>query len=564
MVNSENIKLTISILASNRKDTIPKCLESLRPLLEQVSSELIITDTGCDEDLVAYMKNYTDNIVKFEWCNDFAAARNVGLRLARGQWFMYIDDDEWFEDVSELIQFFNSDESEKYVAASYVVRNYKSLKGDTYSEGVVGRINRMYDGIEFVGKVHECIERMDGKTKQCTSYVHHYGYVFADEEKKKQHFERNTRLLEEEVANNPIDARNYAHIYQEYRLVNEPDIALEYALKALDNVDESVKGNKISMCSTYVCILWAYTRKNEYENVIRWGEDFMETKPMTGITQAAMNAYMANGYIHLEKYNEAKECTDKYLKLREVYEQDKERYYKELGPMLNDTFGDIQIGRAINSGLKAAIYTNDLGKVFEYILSFDWHRNVYMEDENTIEDMVKLVIEEKENTVLHKECIKAFGKIFTNVGISKVLLKVISEYKSRNMDEYTYLCDIMARVAGQVGYREMADIISTYKANKVDELLELYITVLSAETLAFSMDREFYQIALEKNIPIESMIECIDIAMWRMRVGKWIAKARNKEIIQCKKYMDKLISNDSIYMKIFEEEIVNELEKRKK
>ena len=100
--NGTQIKLTISLLVSNRKDTVSKCLESVRPLLEQVDSELIITDTGCDEDLVAYMKKYTDNIVRFKWCNDFAKARNVGLKMAKGQWFMYIDDDEWFENVDEF------------------------------------------------------------------------------------------------------------------------------------------------------------------------------------------------------------------------------------------------------------------------------------------------------------------------------------------------------------------------------------------------------------------------------------------------------------------------------
>ena len=50
-------KLTMSILASNRKDTIPKCLESIKPLLEKVDSELIVTDTGCDEDLLEILEN---------------------------------------------------------------------------------------------------------------------------------------------------------------------------------------------------------------------------------------------------------------------------------------------------------------------------------------------------------------------------------------------------------------------------------------------------------------------------------------------------------------------------
>ena len=37
--------LTISLLVSNRKDTIRKCMESIRPILEQLPSELIAIDT---------------------------------------------------------------------------------------------------------------------------------------------------------------------------------------------------------------------------------------------------------------------------------------------------------------------------------------------------------------------------------------------------------------------------------------------------------------------------------------------------------------------------------------
>ena len=33
---------------------------------------------------------------EFKWCDDFAKARNAGLEKCTGEWFMYIDDDEWF------------------------------------------------------------------------------------------------------------------------------------------------------------------------------------------------------------------------------------------------------------------------------------------------------------------------------------------------------------------------------------------------------------------------------------------------------------------------------------
>ena len=54
------------------------------------------------------MRKYTEKIVPFTWCNDFSKARNAGLEQATGKWFLYIDDDEWFEDPSEIISFFKS------------------------------------------------------------------------------------------------------------------------------------------------------------------------------------------------------------------------------------------------------------------------------------------------------------------------------------------------------------------------------------------------------------------------------------------------------------------------
>ena len=84
----ENKILTISLLVSNRKDTIRKCMESIRPLLEQVPSELIVVDTVGEENSdgsLAIAREYTDKVVYFEWCDDFSAARNAGLKEASGE-----------------------------------------------------------------------------------------------------------------------------------------------------------------------------------------------------------------------------------------------------------------------------------------------------------------------------------------------------------------------------------------------------------------------------------------------------------------------------------------------
>ncbi len=64
-----------------------------------------MTDTGCDTEVRNLIQRYSDNIIDFNWIQDFAA-RNAGLMRAKGLWFMYLDDDEWFDDTTDIIDFY--------------------------------------------------------------------------------------------------------------------------------------------------------------------------------------------------------------------------------------------------------------------------------------------------------------------------------------------------------------------------------------------------------------------------------------------------------------------------
>ena len=160
--------LTISMLVSGREETTEKSLISLQPLREQLGAEIILTDTGCRPEYIEKIRGLADKILTFTWCNDFAKARNLGLEAANGQWFMFIDDDEWFEDVTEFINFFNSNEKDKYGFAKYIVRNYHNMEGTEWSDSVAGRMFRILEGTKFVDVVHERPENIIGPTKNFT------------------------------------------------------------------------------------------------------------------------------------------------------------------------------------------------------------------------------------------------------------------------------------------------------------------------------------------------------------------------------------------------------------
>ncbi len=221
-VSGPKIKLTISLLVSNRIDTIRKCLSSIKPLLDQLPSELIVVDTVGEENSdgsLAVAREYTDHIVRFEWCNDFAAARNAGLKQAKGEWFLYLDDDEWFEDVTPILDFLKTDDG-TYRSCFYNQRNYNDLTGTVYADAAVGRMVRRSEHTVFKNKIHEFLETYI-PLKELDCFVHHYGYVYGSNAERIAHSRRNIAPLLEMLKENPKDLRTIVQLCQEYYAIRE-------------------------------------------------------------------------------------------------------------------------------------------------------------------------------------------------------------------------------------------------------------------------------------------------------------------------------------------------------
>ena len=56
-----NIQLSVSLLASDRPAALERCLDSLKPLLMQVPSELIVIVTGTDARVREIASKYTNH-----------------------------------------------------------------------------------------------------------------------------------------------------------------------------------------------------------------------------------------------------------------------------------------------------------------------------------------------------------------------------------------------------------------------------------------------------------------------------------------------------------------------
>ena len=200
----DGIVLSIGMIVKNEEKHLDNCLSALKKLMDQISCELIIVDTGSTDRTKEIAYKYTDQVYDFEWIDDFSAARNFGLEKAKGKWFMFLDADEYLdEDCSQLVTFFQHPEVyEKYNSGTYIVRSYlNSGTGETCDFQAV-RIVRLTDAISFEGKIHECVPCYIPVINFDTVF-HHHGYSANDPYYLQKRNERNLPLLLEEFEQDP-------------------------------------------------------------------------------------------------------------------------------------------------------------------------------------------------------------------------------------------------------------------------------------------------------------------------------------------------------------------------
>ena len=83
-------KISGCLIVKNEENNLPRCLKSLSPFVD----ELIIVDTGSTDTTKQVVQEFTSQLFHFDWCDDFAAARNFALGKTSGDWILTLDADE--------------------------------------------------------------------------------------------------------------------------------------------------------------------------------------------------------------------------------------------------------------------------------------------------------------------------------------------------------------------------------------------------------------------------------------------------------------------------------------
>lgn len=518
------------MLISGRKD-MEKSLKSLLPFKKAFPCEIILVDTGCNVQQRAIAERYADKIIHFSWCGDFAMARNTGLREAHGEWFMYLDDDEWFDNPQEIIEFFESGDYKKYNSASYVVRNYLDSEGKTWVHSYPSRMVKIEKNTKFVGKVHEYLEPFPEPLKKFDDFVHHYGYVYKSMQAQVQHAWRNIKPLLEMRKECPGDPRWMFQLAQEYFSVNAYEKVIETCIQGIEEWE--LYRSKITYCPTYVGTLFSYILLcleylRRYEEEKQWldkalNHPLMEMKTMEiclafyEMIGARVNSHLKNAeecYCYFQKYIEAAKC----------FKDDRSAMEIETAGIVTDVFHSLFMSETVLLCLGTVIGKGNYKLAEEAFDMVDWNEKILSFWPEWIEEILKACCNKPYNPL--------FGKIFQMLITTEnsapqtytVLKKIEEEYRLQEETEnLERLVDLTRHLDSKHVYilsnkikwmrMEESDSLASENRAKVQGLFEQLFVECPDQIL--DADDEIWDIAEQLEIDIESRLLNIDFRVWR-------------------------------------------------
>lgn len=208
-------RLSAALIVKNEERFLEGCLRSLVGVIDEV----VVVDTGSDDQSKEIARSLGAHVHEYPWTGDFAAARNESLRLCHSDWILYIDADERVREgfgsgLNELLA--------DTAKVGYYVRFHVRPGFSPYREL---RIFRNDSLVRFQGVIHENIwpgirsrqAERGGEIGECGLVLEHLGYE-GDQRHKHQ---RNLPLLLESLEKDPDKVFNWCHLARVYEGLGE-------------------------------------------------------------------------------------------------------------------------------------------------------------------------------------------------------------------------------------------------------------------------------------------------------------------------------------------------------
>lgn len=213
------------MIVKNEARCLARCLDSVQTIVD----EIIVVDTGSTDGTPEIAKNFSAKISRFDWVNDFSAARNFSLEQAGGDWVLVLDADEFASDalareIREFIQ------GQPALGRLKIVSDFRRNGHTLHSQSFVSRL--FPRGARFEGRIHEQIVSTLPRMN-LSGELWHDGYL------ETQKTDRNIKLLLAELEQKAGSPYLLHQLALEYASLDQTDNAFQCLQRSLAGIKDS-------------------------------------------------------------------------------------------------------------------------------------------------------------------------------------------------------------------------------------------------------------------------------------------------------------------------------------
>lgn len=231
----ESLPFSICIIAKNEEKNLDRFLTAIEAALNGLRCDIVFTDTGSKDETVNIAAAHGVEVHCFEWVNDFSAARNFSLSLAKNDFVLVLDCDEFisrfsFDGILEFME-----QCPEKIGVITRTNHYISNGTDTvYTDSVERLFNRKL--YRYEGTIHEQVCPLTpAAVPECVpvGITVDHSYILTEEEIKKK-VERNNALLYEQLEKEPDNPYVYFQLGQSFNMLHDDEKANYYYGKGLE------------------------------------------------------------------------------------------------------------------------------------------------------------------------------------------------------------------------------------------------------------------------------------------------------------------------------------------
>lgn len=205
--------ISLCMIVKNEERYLERCLSSVAGVVDEIN----IVDTGSTDRTMEIARKFGARVEEHPWQDDFSAARNRSLAMARKRWILTLDADEELN--ADSVSHLQNLRSAPANLTAVLVRCFNVAEDANSALGTVSHaIVRIFPNdsrVRFRGRIHEFVSVADSATSiaavSSPITITHYGYgdsVLAERGK----LARNMRMIELSAQAEPEDSYNWYNL----------------------------------------------------------------------------------------------------------------------------------------------------------------------------------------------------------------------------------------------------------------------------------------------------------------------------------------------------------------